>query len=233
MTSHEAAPGKERMSRDFLAAVIARRFPKGWLVNLGVGMPTMVGGYVHPDQEIVFTSENGVIGYAGIASGADIDHDTVNAGVQFVTLQAGAAIVHHADSFALIRRGMNDVTVLGSYEVAQDGSFANWRTSKGEWDNLGGIGGAMDLAACAQQVWIMMEHTTRENGPRLLEHCTLPVTAPAGVTMVFTDLGVFSVKDGRFTLEEHAPGWTVEEIRALTGAPLEVSPTVTEVQFPT
>ena len=234
MTTHHAATtGKERMSRDFIAAVIARRFPKGWLVNLGVGMPTMVGGYVHPDQEIIFTSENGVIGYGGILTGNDVDPDVVNAGVQFVDLVPGAAIVHHADSFALIRRGMNDVTVLGCYEVAQDGSFANWRTSMGEWDNLGGIGGAMDLAACAKQVWVMMEHTTREGGPRLLEHCVLPVTAPAGVTMVFTDLGVFSVKDGRFTLEEHAPGWTPEEIAALTGAPLDISPTVSEVQFPT
>ncbi len=224
---------KERMSRDFIAAVIARRFPKGWLVNLGVGMPTMVGGYVHPDQEIIFTSENGVIGYAGIATGDDIDPDVVNAGVQFVTLQPGAAIVHHADSFGLIRRGMNDVTVLGCYEVAPDGSFANWRTGMGEWDQLGGIGGAMDLAAGAKQVWVMMEHTTREGGARLLEQCVLPVTAPAGVTMVFTDLGVFSIKDGRFVLDEHAPGWTAEEIRALTGAPMDVSPTLTEVQFPT
>ena len=233
MSETHTTVGKERMSRDFIAAVIARRFPKGWLVNLGVGMPTMVGGYVHPDQEIIFTSENGVIGYGGVVTGEDIDPDVVNAGVQFVSLIPGAAIVHHADSFGLIRRGMNDVTVLGCYEVAQDGSFANWRTSMGEWDNLGGIGGAMDLAACAQQVWVMMEHTTREGAPRLLEHCVLPVTAPAGVTMVFTDLGVFSVKNGRFTLEEHAPGWTPEEIVALTGAPLDISPTVSEVQFPT
>ncbi len=232
MTEAHTIAGKERMSRDFIAAVIARRFPKGWLVNLGVGMPTMVGGYVHPDQEIVFTSENGVIGYGGILSGNDVDPDVVNAGVQFVDLVPGAAIVHHADSFALIRRGMNHVTVLGCYEVAQDGSFANWRTSMGEWDNLGGIGGAMDLAACAQQVWVMMEHTTREGAPRLLEHCVLPVTAPSGVTMAFTDLGVFSVKNGRFTLEEYAPGWTPEEIAALTGAPLDISPTVSEVQFP-
>lgn len=224
---------KERMSRDFIAAVIARRFPKGWLVNLGVGMPTMVGGYVHPDQEIIFTSENGVIGYGGVATGSDIDPDVVNAGVQFVMLIPGAAIVHHADSFGLIRRGMNDVTVLGSYEVAPDGSFANWRTATGEWDQLGGIGGAMDLAACAQQVWLMLEHTQRDGAPRLLNHCTLPVTAPSGVTMVFTDLGVFSVKDGHFTLEEHAPGWTAKEIQALTEAPLTISPTLSEVQFPT
>ena len=231
--THTATVGKERMSRDFMAAVIARRFPKGWLVNLGVGMPTLVGGYVHPDQEIIFTSENGVIGYGGIATGNDIDPDVVNAGVQYVHLEKGAAIVHHADSFALIRRGMNDVTVLGCYEVAENGDFANWRTSLGEWDQLGGIGGAMDLAACAQQVWVMMEHTTREGGPRLLKKCTLPLTAPKAATMAFTDLGVFSIKDGHFTLEEYAPGWTPEEIVALTEAELTISPTVSEVQFPT
>ena len=229
---NNGTPIKERMSRDLMAAVIARRFPTGWLVNLGVGMPTLVGGYVHPDQEIIFTSENGVIGYAGIATGSDIDPDVVNAGVQFVTLQPGAAIVDHATSFALIRRGMNDVTVLGAYEVSQDGSFANWRTSTGEWDNLGGIGGAMDLAACAKRVWVMMEHTQRDGTPRLVERCTLPLTAPSAVRMVFTDLGVFSVRDGQFVLEEHAPGWTAEEIQALTSAPLEISSTLSEVQFP-
>jgi 3-oxoacid CoA-transferase B subunit len=124
---------------------------------------------------------------------------------------------------------MNDVTVLGAYEVATDGSFANWRTSKEPFDQLGGIGGAMDLAHGAKEVWLAMEHTTREGAPRLLERCTLPVTGPGGVTLVVTDLAVVSVRDGRFTLEEHAPGYTVEEIQALTGAPLHVSPDLREV----
>lgn len=101
---------------------------------------------------------------------------------------------------------MNDVTVLGAYEVAQDGSFANWHTSTGEWDNLGGMSGAMDFAACAMRVWVGMEHIQRDGAPRLVERCTLPLTAPRAVGMVFTDLGVFSVLDGQLVLEEHAPG---------------------------
>jgi 3-oxoacid CoA-transferase B subunit len=221
--------GKRKLTRDEITDVIARRLPRGWTVNLGVGIPTLVSNYVRPDQEIVFTSENGVIGYATVAEEGEIDADVVNAGGQFVTLNPSATFVHHADSFALIRRGMNDVTVLGAYEVATDGSFANWRTSMEPFDQLGGIGGAMDLAQGAKEVWLAMEHTTREGAPRLLERCALPVTGPGGVTLVVTDLAVVAVRDGRFILEEHAPGYTVEEIRALTGAPLDVSPTLKEV----
>ena len=218
-----------RLTRDMITAAVAAKLERGWLVNLGVGIPTMVSSFVHPEQEIIFTSENGVIGYAGLAGADEEDPDVVNAGVQFVTLQLGASIVHHADSFALIRRGLNHVTVMGAYEVGCDGSFANWRTSTEPFDQLGGIGGAMDLAARAQQVWIAMEHTTREGGPRLLERCTLPFTGPRGVTKVFTDVAIVAVRNGRFVLEEHAPGFTVEEIRAMTGAPLDVSPNLREM----
>ena len=220
---------KQPLTREQIAAVMARRLQRGWLVNLGVGMPTLVANHVTPEDGIVFTSENGVIGYAGLAAEGEEDPDVVNAGVQFVTLNPGAAIVNQADSFALIRRGMNDVSVLGAYEVAADGSFANWRTSTDPWDQLGGIGGAMDLAACAQQVWLAMEHTTRDGRPRLLEHCTLPVTAPIGVTLVVTDLAVVSVDAQGFCLEEYAPGYTVDEIAAVTAAPLRISPEVREI----
>lgn len=215
---------KQPLTREQIAAVIARRLQRGWLVNLGVGMPTLVANHVTPADGIVFTSENGVIGYAGLASEGEIDPDVVNAGVQFVTLHPGAAIVHQADSFALIRRGMNEVSVLGAYEVAADGSFANWRTSTEPWDQLGGIGGAMDLTAGVREIWLAMEHTTREGAPRLLERCTLPVTSTRNVTLVVTDLAVIAVRDGRFILEETAPGYEPEEIASLTGAPLEVSP---------
>jgi 3-oxoadipate CoA-transferase beta subunit len=223
------AKTKQPLTRDQIAEVIARRLPKGWLVNLGVGMPTMVANFVVPEQELIFTSENGVIGYSGLAPEGQEDPDVVNAGVQFVTLNAGASIVHHADSFALIRRGMNNVTVLGAYEVASDGSFANWRTSTEPFDQLGGIGGAMDLAARAKEVWLAMDHTTRDGAPRLLEHCNLPVTGPRGVTLVVTNVAVVAVRDGRFILEEHAPGFTVDDIRAMTGAPLDVSKDLREI----
>ena len=219
------APGERRtLTRREVAAVIAQRLQPGWLVNLGIGMPTMASNYVGDADDVTFTSENGVIGYSRLAPPGEGDPDIVNAGGQQVTLVPGASFVHHADSFALVRSGRLDVTVLGAYEAACDGSFANWRLSTEPFDHLGGIGGAMDLVARAKQVWLAMEHTTRDGQPRLLERCTLPLTGATGVTLIVTDLGVISVRDGRFVLEEHAPGYTAEEIAAVTGAELVIDP---------
>ncbi len=225
----EPGTGKRRLTRPEMAAAIARRLQSGWLVNLGVGMPTAVSSFVPHEAGVLFTSENGVIGYSGLAGPDEADPDVVNAGGQPVTLIPGATFMSHADSFGLIRSRRIHVTVLGAYESAADGSFANWRLSTGPYDNMGGIGGAMDLVASAHEIWLLMEHTTRDGQPRLLEHCTLPVTSPRGVTLVVTELGVISVQDGRYVLEEYAPGYTPEEIAALTGAPLDVSPTVRAV----
>ena len=220
-----------RLTREQLASVIGRHLKPGSLVNLGSGIPTLSSSYVREEDDIVFTSENGVIGYGRIASPEEADPDIWNAGGQQVTLRPGAAFVHHADSFALIRSGRLDVTVLGAYQVAPDGSFANWRLSNGPFDNLGGIGGAMDLVAGAKEIWLAMQHTTRDGQPRLLEKCTLPITSPRNVTRVFTDIAVVAVKDGRFVLEEYAPGFSAEEIAQLTGAPLSVSPDLREIDL--
>ena len=165
-------------------------FQDGWIVNLGVGMPTLCSNYVDPSKSLVFHSENGVIGYGPLAKPEEVDRYLVNAGGQNVTGVPGMAIVHHADSFALIRKGMLDVTVMGAYEVAENGDFANWRIPPRKG---GGIGGAMDLAACAQRVFIALEHTTREGKSRLLKRCTLPITAPGVVKLIATDLGLFAV----------------------------------------
>ncbi|MSP23234.1 MAG: 3-oxoacid CoA-transferase subunit A [Dehalococcoidia bacterium] len=221
--------GKRKLSRQEMAAVIGQRIQPGWIANLGIGIPTFASNYVDPKDHVTFTSENGVIGYSRLAEAGEGDPDIVNAGGQQVTIVPGASFVHHADSFALVRSGRLDVTVLGAYEVAADGSFANWRLSDAPFDNLGGIGGAMDLVARAKQIWLAMEHTTREGAPRLLAHTTLPVTSPRGVTLIVTDIAVISVKGGRFLLEEHAPGYTAAEIASLTGAPLDVSPNLREV----
>ena len=221
---------KQPLNRDQMAAVLAQRLADGSIVNLGIGIPTGVSNFLRPEQEIVLTSENGVIGYGRLAGAGEEDPDIVNASAtQSVTLNPGAAIVHHADSFALIRRGLVDVTCLGAYEVAPDGSFANWKTTNEEWNNLGGIGGAMDLAACSKQIFLALEHTTRDGEPRLVKKCALPVTAPAGVTLVVTNIAVVVVRDGKFILEEHAPGYSAEDIQAVTGAPLEVSPDFRQV----
>lgn len=228
--SDGASAGKRRLSREQMAAVIAQRLQPGWLVNLGIGIPTLASNHVTADRDVTFSSENGVIGYSRLAGPGEGDPDIVNAGGQQVTLVPGAAFVHHADSFGLIRGGRIDVTVLGAYEAASDGSFANWRLSNAPFDNLGGIGGAMDLTSSAKQIWLAMEHTTRDGAPRLLERCTLPVTAARGVTLIVTDIAVIVVRDGRFILEEHAPGYSAAEIAALTGAPLEISPALREVR---
>ena len=222
---------KQRLTRDQMTATVARRLRPGWLVNLGVGMPTGIPPYVGPEHDVTFSSENGVIGYGPVISGDEVDPDVVNAGVEYVSLHPGAAIVHHADSFALIRRGLNHVCILGAYEVACDGTFANWRVSTEPFDQLGGIGGAMDLAARAQQIWVLMEHTQRDGSPRLLEHCTLPITGGNRLTLVVTDVAIVAVKNGRFILEQYAPGFTVEEIRAMTAAPLDVSPDLREIEI--
>jgi len=208
---------KPRLERQAMCDRLAMEFQDEWIVNLGVGMPTLCSNYVDPSKSLIFHSENGVIGYGPLAPPEKVDRHLVNAGGQNVLAVPGMAIVHHADSFALIRKGMVDVTVMGAYEVAENGDFANWRipSRKG-----GGIGGAMDLAACAKRVFIALEHTTREGKPRLLKRCTLPITAPGVVKLVATDLGLFEVTPQGFKLREHAPGWTPAEIQELTEARL-------------
>ncbi|HIN06293.1 MAG TPA: 3-oxoacid CoA-transferase subunit B [Dehalococcoidia bacterium] len=211
---------KPKLSRQQMCDRLAMEFQDEWIVNLGVGMPTLCSNYVDPAKDIIFHSENGVIGFGPLAPEGQEDRHLVNASSQHVTVRPGMAIVHHADSFGLIRSGMVDVTVMGAYEVAENGDFANWRIPNRKG---GGIGGAMDLAACAKRVFIAMEHITREGEPRLLERCKLPITAPGVVTLVATDLGLFEVTPQGFKLRENAPGWSPEEIQAQTGSKLIVS----------
>jgi 3-oxoacid CoA-transferase B subunit len=198
---------------------LAMEFQDEWIVNLGVGMPTLCSNYVDPSKDLLFHSENGVIGYGPLAPKGQEDRHLVNAGGQNVLPVPGMAIVHHADSFALIRSGRVDVTVMGAYEVSENGDFANWRIPNRKG---GGIGGAMDLAACAKRVFIALEHTTRDGKPRMLKRCNLPITAPGVVKLVATDLGLFEVGPQGFILREHAPGWSPEEIQELTEAQLVI-----------
>ncbi len=219
---------KPKLERQAMCDRLAMEFQDEWIVNLGVGMPTLCSNYVDPSRDIITHSENGVIGYGPLAEEGKEDGHLVNAGGQFVTAQPGMSILHHADSFAVIRGGMVDVTVMGAYEVAENGDFANWRipSRKG-----GGIGGAMDLAACAKRVFIAMEHNTREGGPKLLNRCTLPITAPGVVKLLATDLGFFEITPEGFVLREHAPGWNPEEIQELTEAKLIIPPDLKEFRF--
>jgi 3-oxoacid CoA-transferase B subunit len=203
--------------RQRMADRLAREFQDGWIVNLGVGIPTLCSNTDIGDRDIIYHAENGVIGYGPVLPQGQEDLHLVNAGGQNVSLNQGAAIVHHADSFGIIRSGRIDVTVMGAYEVAANGDFANWKVGSAKG---GGIGGAMDLAACARRVFIILEHNTRKGEPRLLRHCTLPVTARGVVTLVATNLGLFAPTGEGFAVRELAPGISFEEARAKTGAPL-------------
>ena len=218
---------KRPRDRQTMANRLAMEFQDGWIVNLGIGIPTLCSNYEFKDKEIIFQSENGVIGYGPLAPQGEENVHLVNAGGQHVTLNPGASIVHHADSFALIRGGHVDVTVLGAYEVAENGDFANWKTAgrKG-----GGIGGAMDLAVGAKRVFIAMEHTTREGTPRMLKRCTLPLTAVGVVKLVCTNLGLFEFTSQGFVLKEIAPGYRPEEVQELTGTKLTIAPDLKELR---
>ena len=204
--------------RQQMADRLAQEFQDGWLVNLGVGIPTMCSNTDLGEREVTYHSENGLIGYGPVLPAGQEDLHLVNAGGQNVSLKPDSVTIHHADSFAIIRSGRIDVTVMGAYEVASSGDFANWKVAgqKG-----GGIGGAMDLAACAKRVFIILEHVTRKGAPRLVETCALPVTARGVVTLVATNYGLFAPTGRGFRVVELAPGMTFEEVRAATGAPLE------------
>ncbi|GAA0583575.1 3-oxoacid CoA-transferase subunit B [Craurococcus roseus] len=205
-------------SRQQMADRLAAEFGDGWIVNLGVGIPTLCSNADLGGRAVVFHSENGVVGCGPVLPEGQEDMHLVNAGGQPVSLRPGAAVVHHADSFALIRSGRIDATAMGAYECAANGDFANWKiaaNAKG-----GGIGGAMDLAACARRVFLLLEHTTRRGAPRLVLRCALPVTARRVVTLAATNYGLFKPEGEGFRVLELAPGVALDEVRAATGAPL-------------
>jgi 3-oxoacid CoA-transferase B subunit len=218
---------QQPLGRQAMANRIAMEFQDGWVVNLGIGIPTLCSNHVHTDRDIIYQSENGLVHYGPIAVQGEEDANLVNAGGQYVLSMPGMAILDHADSFALIRAGYVDVTVLGAYEVAANGDFANWKVKGAKG---GGIGGAMDLAVGAKRVFIIMEHTTRDGQPRLVERCSLPVTAVGVVKLVATSLGLFEVTPEGFVMREIAPGYSPEQVQAVTGAKLIVPTDLREFQ---
>ncbi len=212
---------RRRLDRQTMANRVAMEFQDGWVVNLGIGIPTLCSNYVHPDKQIMYQSENGLVNYGPLAAPGEEDPNLVNAGGQYVIELPGMAVLDHADSFGLIRGGYVDVTVLGAYEAAENGDFANWRVAGARG---GSIGGAMDLAVGAKNVFLILEHTTRDGRPRLVEQCSLPVTAVGVVSLIATDLGLFEVTAQGFVLREIAPGFTPDDVQAVTGARLAVAP---------
>jgi 3-oxoadipate CoA-transferase beta subunit len=206
------------LDRDGIAARIARDIPEGWFVNLGIGIPTKVSDFVQ-DREVIFHAENGIIGIGPAPDAEHVNPYLVNAGVQHVTLITGAALVHHADSFAIARGGHLDLCVLGAFEVSSNGDIANWARSSGE--PIKQIGGAMDLAVGAKRLWVAMEHNEkRGGGPRIRHACSYPLTAKAVVKRVYTDLAVLEVTPDGFAVLDMIDGMTREILQSRTEAPL-------------
>jgi 3-oxoadipate CoA-transferase beta subunit len=208
------------LSRKQMAGRMARDIPEGWYVNLGIGLPTLVADYVPQEREVVFHSENGLLGMGPAPTPEQADPWLINAGKQQVTLRSGGSYFHQADSFSIIRGGHLDLCVLGAFEVAENGDIANWATSAA--DAAPAVGGAMDLSAGAKRLWVLMEHTTKDGQPKLVERCSYPLTALAAVTRIYTNLAVIEVSPQGFTVVDMIPGLTLEALQARTGATLRL-----------
>lgn len=207
-------------TRNEMAARVARDIPEGWFVNLGIGAPLQVADYLPAEREVVFHSENGVLGMGPAPEPDRINRWLINAGKQYVTLRSGGSYMHHADSFGLIRGGHLDLCVLGAFQVAENGDLANWSTS--ENDSAPAVGGAMDLAAGARRVWVLMDHQTKSGESRLVRRCTYPLTALGVVKRIYTNLAVLDITPDGFTVREMVEGLTLDALQKVTNAPLRM-----------
>jgi 3-oxoadipate CoA-transferase beta subunit len=211
----------KRYTRDEMAAKVARDIAEGAYVNLGIGLPTLVANHLPRDREIVLHSENGILGMGPAPAAGHEDMDLINAGKQAVTLLAGGAYFHHADSFAMMRGGHIDVCVLGAFQVSVAGDLANWHT--GAPDAIPAVGGAMDLATGAKRVYVMMEHLTKGGESKIVASLTYPPTALACVDRIYTDLAVLDVTPQGLRVRERAEGVSFDELERLTGVALKES----------
>jgi 3-oxoadipate CoA-transferase beta subunit len=218
-----------KLSNAQIAWRAAQDLPDGAYVNLGIGFPEMIAKFKPEGREVVYHTENGILDFGEAPPAGEEDWDLINAGKKAVTLNSGASFFHHADSFAMVRGGHLDVAVLGAYEIAENGDLANWSTGPG---SVPAVGGAMDLVHGAKQVWVVTDHTTKDGKPKLLKSCRLPLTGVGCVTTVFTSLAVIDIAGGRFVLREKLPGMSLDELQALTGAPLAVNGAVKDLIVP-
>ena len=208
----------QRRTKDQLAARVARDLFDGAVVNLGIGQPTLVANHLPAGVEVVLHSENGVLGMGPAPAEGEEDYDLINAGKQPVTLLAGGAFFHHADSFAMMRGGHLDICVLGAFQVSADGDLANWST--GAPGAIPAVGGAMDLAIGAKQTWVMMDLLTKQNESKLVEKCSYPLTGLACVKRVYTDLATFACTDHGLQLIDAVEGLSREALERIVGLPI-------------
>jgi 3-oxoacid CoA-transferase B subunit len=216
----------EPLPRDAIARRVAAELRDGDYVNLGVGIPMTVPSFVGLEKRVMFHAENGVIGFGPRPPQGEEDWDLFNAGFQPVTLLPGGAIVDGVDSFAIVRGRHLDVAVLGGLQVSENGDLANWRRPERP---VGSVGGAADIALGARRVFVAMEHTTREGAMRILRKCTYPLTAVRAIDTIFTDVAVIRIRAEGLVLEEKAPGWSVEDVQAVTEPPLLTSPDLRDI----
>ncbi len=210
-----------RLSREQMAARVARDIPEGSYVNLGIGLPTTVANFLPSDKEIFLQSENGLLGMGPAPAAGEEDPDLINAGKQPVTLLSGGCYFHHADSFAMMRGGHLDICVLGAFQVSAHGDLANWST--GAADAIPAVGGAMDLAIGAKQVFVMMDLLTKQGDSKLVAECSYPLTGLRCVSRVYTDVAVFDVGADGATVIEMVDGMDLAQLRTLTGLPLTLA----------
>nr|WP_208383229.1 3-oxoacid CoA-transferase subunit B [Modestobacter marinus] len=215
------------MSDVAVARRVARDIPDGAYVNLGIGMPILVGDVVGPDKEVVYHSENGILGMGPAPAPGEEDRELINAGKQPVTLLPGGSYFHHTDAFVMMRGGHIDISVLGAFQVSETGDLANWITDLATMPPA--VGGAMDLAVGAKRVLVMTTHTTRDGRPKLLPRCSYPLTAAGVVDRVYTDLAVLDVGPAGLVVREMAPGLTRTELQSVTAARLTFADDVGEL----
>ena len=216
----------ERLDREVVAMRVARELQDGDVVNLGLGIPTLCSQFVPEGRTIVYHSENGVLNYGPMAEEGEEDIDLTNAGGQFLAWVPGMAFFNSAESFAMIRGGHIDVTVLGALQVSEKGDLANWMLPQ---RGIGNVGGAMDLAAGAKRTIAAMEHVDRRGQPKIVRECSFPLTGRGCVGLIVTDVAVIEVAPGGLVLKETAPGWTPEEIQAITEPTLVPAPDLEEM----
>ena len=216
------------LTREQMAQRVARELRDGYYVNLGIGIPTLVANFVPPGVDVMLQSENGLLGMGAFPDEAELDADMINAGKQTVTARPGAAIFDSAQSFAMIRGGHVDLTVLGAFEVDVEGNIASWMIPG---KMVKGMGGAMDIVAGAENIIVVMTHASKSGESKLLPHCTLPLTGANCIRRVLTDLAYLEIENGAFVLKERAPGVSVEEIISKTAGRLIVPDGVPEMRF--
>ncbi|MEE8470233.1 MAG: 3-oxoacid CoA-transferase subunit B [Dehalococcoidia bacterium] len=213
--------GKERLDRQIVALRVAKEFQDGDIVNLGIGIPMLASNFIPAGREVIFHSENGVLGFGEVTLPGEGDLDLVNAGGQTVKRQPGMCFFSHDESFAIVRGGHLDISVMGAYQVSEKGDLANYMIPERQ---VGTIGGSMDLAFGAKRLIIAMNHTTKVGEPRIVKKCSYLLTTPKCVDLMVTDIAVIEVTDRGLILKEVAPGWTPEEIQSLTEPTLIIDP---------